>query len=461
MKQKLIVLIIYLVAGLLSSRAFANDSDADAYQHLDPNVLQSILNEEPAKEKPAEKPAQRTPILKNESKNSKDILKKNVLEKVARQAEKLVSAQKSLQAQTTPAEAEIELCPNGECNNAYWVKEAKYEQCSRGNNYLEARLENLASNSPLFSFLSAPHPELEQVIKPNCVQAFMEAKGKGTAGGIYRACTADVGMTSLKAQRPCVSEKYVNVTANSFNLAGSCLTNIPDYIKNVAAKIYPQESGFHVNAMNPMLNDAGSGIGQLVKAAIDDVNKSSIPQIKKLLASSPNSSCRAIESELMQGSTPMNGASSLSCNRLNLEKGNPLLNIIYSLSLLSLKQKSLDKNTFDDPDYSKKFNLSPHDLAQVKEAILVWAYNAGQTVGTPVKAVLDDFYSDHPVTDVKLFLKQVENSIYNYKRARNIRKGRKNPEAMAHINSRYYSAVNASFELIDKNLEGGKCLLNP
>lgn len=457
MKQKLIVLIIYIAAGLLSSRAFAQT--AEDYQQLDPNILESILDEKPI----VEKTAPRTPIVSTKEKTAADqqVLKKNVLEKVARQADKLVSAQKSLQAQTTPVEAEVDHCPNGQCNDAYWVKDAKYEQCGGGNNYLESRLENLARKSPLFRFLSGNHPELEQVIKPNCVQAFMEAKGKGRAGGIYRACTAEVGITSNKTQRPCVSEKYVNMTANSFNLAGSCLTNIPPHIKNVAAKIYPQESGFHVNAMSPMLNDAGSGIGQLVKSAIDDVNKSSIEQTKKLLASSPNSSCRAIEAELMQDRAPMNGASGLACNRLNIEKGNPLLNIIYSLSLLTLKQKSLDKSTFNDPEYSKKFNLSPHDLARVKEAVLTWAYNAGQTVGTPVKAVLDDFYNDRPVTDVKLFLQQVENSIYNYKRAKNIKKGRKNPESMAHINSRYYSAVNNSFDLIDKNLEGGKCLLNP
>ncbi len=457
MNQKLIVLIIYIAAGFLSSRAFAED--ADTYQHLDPNILESILNEKPVEEKPAP----RSSILKPEIKAAEDqkILKKNILEKVARQADKLVSAQKSLQAQTSPIEAEIEHCPSGQCDNAYWVKDAKFEQCSRGNNYLEARLENLEKNSPLFHFLSTSHPEMEQVIKPNCVQAFMEAKGKGTAGGIYRACSAEVGVTSLKAQRPCVSEKYVNMTANSFNLAGSCLTNIPDYIKNVAAKIYPQESGFHVNAMNPMSNDAGSGIGQLTKAAIEDVNKSSITQTKKLLAESTNSSCRAIESELMQDKAPMSSSPAMACNRLNIEKGNPLLNIIYSLSLLSLKQKSLDKNTFNDPEYSKKFNLSPHDLARAKEAVLTWAYNAGQTVATPVKAVLDDYYSNRPVTDVKVFLEQVENSIYNYKRAKNIKKGRKNPDSMAHINSRYYSAVNNSFDLIDKNLEGGKCLLNP
>ena len=434
---------IYLVAGLFSVRAFAEE--ADTYQYLDINGLQSILDEKPVPEKALE---------------DQKVLKKNILEKVARQAGKLVDAQKSLQPQISPSEAEIDHCTTGECNNAVWVKNAKFEQCSSRNNYLEPRLESLENRSPLFHFLSATHPEMEQVIKPSCVQAFLEAKGKGTAGGIYRACTTETQVTSTKAQRACLSERYVNMTANSFNLAGLCLKNIPNYIKNAAAKIYPQESGFHVNAMNPMSNDAGSGIGQLTNQAIEDVNKSAIKETKEALASSDNSQCRAIDSELLQDSSPMKSAPALACNRLNVENGNPLLNIIYYLNLLKLKQKSLDKNTFEDTHYKQKFNLNAQDMAKVKEAVLTWAYNAGQTVGTPVKIILDDLYADKQVTDVNLFLKQVEQSIFSYKRAKNIKKGRKNPNAMAHINSRYYTEVNKSFDLIDKNLEGGKCLLN-
>ena len=212
--------------------------------------------------------------------------------------------------------------------------------------------------------------------------------------------------------------------------------------------------------LNPMSNDAGSGIGQLTNQAIEDVNRSSMEQTKKDLARSDNSQCRAIEAEFLQGNNPMKSAPALACNRLNVENGNPLLNIIYSLNLLNLKQKSLDKNTFEDTHYKQKFNLNAQDMAKIKEAVLTWAYNAGQTVGTPVKIILDDLYADKQVTDVNLFLKQVEQSIFSYKRAKNIKKGRKNPNAMAHINSRYYTEVNKSFDLIDKNLEGGKCLLN-
>ncbi len=505
----LVVLAIYIVAGFFSLRAFAA-KDTEFY-YMDADVLESMLDEKPnlkPSQSPVVKPAAKVqvkalpkpqikiapamiipakaiplksipkeiiPTEKVEEKipepkiSDEAVMNKNISEKVATQAAKLISAQGSLQAQTTPAEASLDHCTTGDCDAGTSVRDAKYEVCTDSKKtYLDTRLTSLAASSPLFHFLAAEQPQLKQVIAPHCVQAFMAAKSKGTdnvkskgsANGIYRACAPGINMTSNIVHRPCLSEIYVNMTANSFNLAASCLPNIPNHIKTVAAKLYPQESGFHVNAMNPMKSDAGSGIGQLTNLAIEDVNNNSITKTKEVLTSSPDSQCRAIAAEFMQDKQPMKSSHALACNRLSVEKGNPILNIIYSLSLLNLQQKSLDLSTFKDPQYERKFNLSKQDLYKVKEAVSTWAYNAGQTVATPVKIVLDDFYSNKPVTDVKLFIKQVENAIYRYKRAKNIKNGRKNPETMAGINRDYYSKVTKSFDLVDQNLGGGKCLSN-
>jgi hypothetical protein len=376
-------------------------------------------------------------------------LNDNVSLKVARQVDRLKSAQESLNPQTFQAQTTSDSpteCKT--CNQK--ASDAKYEQCSSGNDYLEKRMDKMQNSSPLFKFLTQPNPpEVRPTINPACVADFMEEK-QSTAG-IYRACQPGLAMTSRRIHRACLSERYVNVTANAFNLAATCLDGyIPKEVISTIAKVLPRESGYHVNAMNSN-PDSGSGIGQLNRISIRDVNWYLIPELKQQLAGSKIAACRSIDTELFKSKTPMRENSAASCERLNLENGQPMLNIIYSMGVMKNKRKRMDLSIFNNAFNKNRFKLSEADMVKVREAVMMWSYNIGESVFPAVQATLGHYSAAHPVTNVKDLISRLKREIKYYI----ISKGGHDSS----IHSNYYDDVYASFNVVDRNhLGGGKCL---
>lgn len=149
------------------------------------------------------------------------------------------------------------------------------------------------------------------------------------------------------------------------------------------------ESGYQVGARS----DTGAlGMGQVIgdarKHISEVIKRDNIPG---KLRAMKNKSCTALAEQLEQSNGTMQNDSP--CDAISIEKGNPLLNLVYSFVNVANNEKQvrdfINKNTTGN--VGKLINgLGAEDREQVIFGLAVWAHNTGARGMTESLKVLDN-----------------------------------------------------------------------
>jgi hypothetical protein len=260
------------------------------------------------------------------------------------------------------------------------VTDMRYMQCSSKNSYLETRMKSLKSSSKLIGDLIKSGPKANTIIKPVCMKIGLESRF-GEKSKTFKNCSPGDVKASGSAYRPCISENYFALMNNSFDLASRCmapmLSSSPAEQKSDVRSVFAMmniESGMHMNAVSPT---GAAGIGQFTSDAITSVNNLQIPKVRQMLEAQ-GGDCARLSKEILAAKPPMRSKRSQSCDRISLERGNPLLNIIYSYAALVTSKKELSKDIIDGRRFKTFFtSLSETQKSRLKTSLSIWAHNTG------------------------------------------------------------------------------------
>lgn len=257
---------------------------------------------------------------------------------------------------------------------------AQAETCS---NALETQLAQLPD------VLTQPRPIDSTIdLDKNCITASMEtfyswtesvreerAAKKLPAIGHYGYCESSKQKDVKRLHTPpCQSELYTTVIQNSYNDVLKCLNMNPKKIFAITAV----ESGFHINTFS--LSGQDIGIGQLIPAAITEVNAFWNESLAEISASS-NPACQNLQPFLANlESAPSSGAEQ-SCAMMALPE-NPVRNLLYKGLLHQFHEKKMSKyfNQTGMKDRLQQFTGKPwteEELKSLQEVLVFLAYNAG------------------------------------------------------------------------------------
>jgi len=344
-------------------------------------------------------------------------------------------------------------CPN--CSAAKAVSDIRYEQCREDkNDYLESIVEKTSSHRSILGQLVRLPLQKNTIIKPSCIQISLEST---KLFNNFRSCNGS-GYSS-KRIRPCVSEGYLKLVSNSFDLVSKCMKDYvspgssPESQKHDIMAAYAMlnhESSMHVNAVS---STSAGGVGQFTEPAIVEVNRA-MSSLQNYLDSHKNNQCGDLSKEFLEN--PMSPSLRNACDRISIEKGNPVKNMIYSFAALRNARQYLNNNVFEDDVYSKYFALSTQDMAELKRSLMTWSHNTGMAGLTgPMYSLLKNQYSkSKKVSDVKVFLAQLK----TYSKTHPFRTRGYNPSP-SRLNemANYFSNIQNDMSVIKGNV-GGSCL---
>lgn len=349
---------------------------------------------------------------------------------------------------------------NRDCPDcAKQIENMRYGQCNETSRdgYLEKQLQATSAQEGLLGALIRQPVNQNAVIKPICIQMSMQMASSGLPRSAFKSCNGDRYGSAVGPA--CVGENYFKLINNSFDTVSNCMK---DFIApgeseemqkldiRAAYALINVESGFHVNAVS---GTGAGGIGQFTSAAITDVNANQIPAVKRALEADIGSVCSQVSSEFLKSSQPIRNNSNASCDRISLKNGNPVKNMIYTFAYLRGVKSDLNKQIFMNSNYSKKFNVSEYDLARIKRAMMVWSHNTGAAgTMTPVKALLNSFYRNKPVTDADKFINQIQQYMQIFPARANAGASRRKET------SGYFPAITERLHNIESNAGGGSCV---
>lgn len=336
------------------------------------------------------------------------------------------------------------------------LADVRYASCTSKNNYMEDDLTRLQGGSGLLASLVRNGPRANTVIKPICMRMGLETR-IGANTRTFRMCEPGQAKAANSIVRPCISEKYFALVNNSFDLVSRCMA--PALSSDRAAQqkdirsIYAMlnvESGQHVNVVSPT---GAAGVGQFTYDAIASVNRNDLPRVRRLLESQ-GGDCARLSKEILKGDTPMRPQVSRSCDRISLEKGNPLLNLVYTYAYITAAKKDLNDDLFQNRRWSKFFQgLSENDKNRLRTELTIWSHNTGMGgLRTPLNALLNSAYRGKSVTNVDRFLRELSEAMKDYPHSANRSRGRRAET------SKYWPAIQQSLEKIEKNAGGGSCV---
>ncbi len=221
-----------------------------------------------------------------------------------------------------------------------------FETCTPENDYLEAALPPAES--------AAAVAELPQI----CIET---AHLSMPTFGYYGYCPQSSGKPARTMKRACVSEKYVSAIHSALVDVTDCL----GWDSRLAFATVMLESGAHMNAVGAATD---VGIGQLTKAAIDEVNLNAFDRAFRIAKASGKVSCNKI----LAGMTKHASSIDERCGFMNVPE-NPVRNLVYSVLLLKQNRRIID-NLWT----RLQIELPPAvDTERVKTLLAMLAYNSG------------------------------------------------------------------------------------
>lgn len=330
-----------------------------------------------------------------------------------------------------------------------------FMQCSSRNNYLEDEMKTLKGNQGLIGDLLRAGPQKDNWLKNECLRSSMVTK-MGENNTSFRSCPVGSNRANKQRIRPCVSENYFSLISNSFDLVTRCMapmmgSNQKDQKREVLELfgMFHIESGMHMNAMS---SSGAAGFGQLTEDAIKSINRNELGSIRKVL-NDQGGACARLSKEYFS-STPMRSELSKSCDRISLQKGNPLTNMVYSIANVMQSKRYLSGDIINASRFKDRFDLSSSDRKRLLTALSVWSHNTGLGgLKTPLLSLLNSKYrGNKKVTDVDKFLEEMKQAMLDYPHRANKRSARKKET------SKYYPSIKSAIQSMNKNVGGGSCL---
>lgn len=188
--------------------------------------------------------------------------------------------------------------------------------CNADRQFYENKLELY----PDLRWLSQRRQVAANDFKPECVTYSMNQFQIPKTN--YAVCARSNGSPNLPGSKPCVTPKLVHLTYNIFKDITECL--------NLDAKqLMPKidfESGFFINAYG---SDHQSGIGQLTKSAIEDVNQQLDYYINEVEKAAPQKKSCAQVLKIKKYFSKASSNTNQRCSLIGLPE-NPARNIFYS-----------------------------------------------------------------------------------------------------------------------------------
>lgn len=274
--------------------------------------------------------------------------------------------------------------PSPECRDCS-VRPAQYEQCSARNNYLEQQIDRLQGQPILRELLSAQprYPRLEA-----CVRESMNI-----SGGPFTLC--DIGHANLSGAAPkaCTSGRLVRVVQNGFTATMDCLAGYlngsegnPEVLSETirgAVALVNLESGFHINARS---STGASGLGQITDGATNAINRAEWSNMMRHIQNSTNPSCQQLKRMNLQPARPSRGAV---CDRIGLEAGNPVTNMLYTIGHMKLVRKEVEL-TVNRKIRENGIRLSAAQKEKLLGALTTWGHNTGAYgITRPVSSLME------------------------------------------------------------------------
>ena len=274
--------------------------------------------------------------------------------------------------------------PSPECRDCS-VRPAQYEQCSARNNYLEQQMDRLQGQPILRELLSAQprYPRLEA-----CVRESMNI-----SGGPFTHC--EIGQANLSGSAPkaCTSGRLVRVVQNGFTMTVDCLAGylngsegnqevLSETLRSTVALVN-LESGFHINARS---STGASGLGQITDGATNAINRAEWSNMMRHIQNSTNASCQQLKRMNLQPARPSRGAV---CDRIGLEAGNPVTNMLYTIGHMKLVRKEVEL-TVNRKIRENGIRLSAAQKEKLLGALTTWGHNTGAYgITRPVSSLME------------------------------------------------------------------------
>lgn len=342
-----------------------------------------------------------------------------------------------------------------DCNGPR-VADVRYGQCNSRNDYFEDRLAGMRQRGGLLGDLLTGGPKADSILKPTCLRAGLDSR-YGANSQVFAACAPGENQARQSQVRPCVSENYFTLLNNSFDLVARCMGpmisgNPADQREDIRLMfgMLNIESGLHMNVVS---STGAAGIGQFTSDAIDDVNDNDFPQLRSKLEAM-GGSCARMSRDILSGNPPMRATSSRSCDRVALERGNPLLNLVYMFAYVARAKKDFSRDFFDDRRFAKFFaGLPPHEKNRLRTILTMWSHNTGPAgLRTPLMALLNTKYRGSQVTDVNQFVKDLAQSMRQYPHPANDSESRRSET------SNYWPVAASALSKLERDAGGGSCV---
>lgn len=236
-------------------------------------------------------------------------------------------------------------------------REVKYESCTAPHKfYIEEKMQAIPAE-----YFAIDRNSTQEKIPIQCIQL-----AQRSFVGHFAVCDNEEAKPKVSVVRPCMTEKYVNLSYNAYHDVMDCFNLDP-------REMYYQimiESGFHINAINKTGFD--SGISQFTANGIKRVTANNlVERTRRVLFESSRASCQRISS--IMGAFSIDAFSvKKRCSMIALPK-NPYRAMMFSYLHTMLDRITLEEHLALMPEIYEALT------DRIRRQLLYVSYNRGMT----------------------------------------------------------------------------------
>lgn len=251
-------------------------------------------------------------------------------------------------------------------------RQAQYDSCNSQNDYLEKQIDRLQGQDYLRQLLSTS----EQTLSASCVRESMKF-----TSGPFAKCVVGSTLGQTTAAKACTSQKLVKLVDQSLNLSMKCFAKYlnsnaqnPEVFKQTSRSVIALinlESGFHLNARS---TTGASGLGQITAGASKAILKNQWAPMRSFANQSAQRECKDLSK--IYPAAPSNINSSGCDNRMNLDSGGPLANMLYTIGHMKLVRTEVEL-TLNRKLKELGIRLSAVQNEKLISSLVTWGHNTG------------------------------------------------------------------------------------
>jgi hypothetical protein len=241
--------------------------------------------------------------------------------------------------------------------NNLTAREIKYESCTAPHKlYLEEKMQQIPAE-----YFALDKNSTQEKIPMQCIQL-----AQRSFVGHFAICNNDEDKPKVSVVRPCMTEKYVNLSYNAYHDVMDCFNLDP---REMFYQIMI-ESGFHINAINKTGFD--SGISQFTANGIKRVTANNlVERTRRVLLESSRPSCQRISS--IMGAFSIDAFSvKKRCSMIMLPK-NPYRAMMFGYLHTMLDRITLEEHLAQMPEIYEALT------DRIRRQLLYVSYNRGMT----------------------------------------------------------------------------------